>query len=46
MQAEFKVELKVKWMEVKLSECELVTGHMNARIEFQSWDLLLVWIHY
>ena len=29
-------------MEVEVSEYELVTGHMNARIEFHSWEMLLV----
>ena len=29
-------------MKVILSECELVIIHMNARIEFHSWEMLLV----
>ena len=29
-------------MKVILNECELVTIHMNARIEFHSWEMLLV----
>ena len=29
-------------MKVILSECELVTIYMNARIEFHSWGMVLV----
>ena len=29
-------------MKVILSECEIVTIYMNARIEFHSWEMLLV----
>ena len=29
-------------MEVEVNECELVTIYMNARIEFHSWEMLLV----
>ena len=29
-------------MEVEVRECELVTIYMNARIEFHSWEMLLV----
>ena len=29
-------------MKVILIECELVTNYMNARIEFHSWEMLLV----